>query len=138
MYFNLKIYKKLGAHHQYLSPQKNRLASIFIHNPILRNSFSEKPCLHLILNHCNAQFILTLPVREYITSERILYCRRLNCLKTTCPVIRWWLHDPALTGSRRCYKLFINYIMRLRFIPARRDPSFVISGSCLPGRNFHA
>ena len=39
---------------------------------------------------------------------------------------------PALPGSRQCYKLFINYILRLqvkRFIPVRRDPSFVQPGS---------
>ena len=35
-------------------------------------------------------------------------------------------------GTRQCYKLFINYILRLHvksFIPARRDPSFVLPGS---------
>ena len=35
-------------------------------------------------------------------------------------------------GSRQCYKLFINYIMRLHvkhFILAKRDPSFVQPGS---------
>ena len=46
---------------------------------------------------------------------------------------------PALPGSRQRYKLFINYILRLhvkRFIPARRDPSFVQPGSCLGGTKF--
>ena len=46
---------------------------------------------------------------------------------------------PALPGSRQRYKLFINYILRLhvkRFIPARRDPSFVQPGSCLTGTKF--
>ena len=39
---------------------------------------------------------------------------------------------PALRGSRQCYKLFINYMLRLhvkRFIPTRRDTSFVQPGS---------
>ena len=39
---------------------------------------------------------------------------------------------PALPGSGQCYKLFINHILRLhvkRFIPARRDSSFVQPGS---------
>ena len=44
-----------------------------------------------------------------------------------------------LAGSRQCYKLFINYILRLRvksFIPARRDPSFVLPGSRFTGTKF--
>ena len=39
---------------------------------------------------------------------------------------------PALPGSRQCYKVFINYILRLhvkRFILARRDLSFIQPGS---------
>ena len=39
---------------------------------------------------------------------------------------------PALSESRQCYKLFINCIMQWyvkRFIPGRRDPSFVQPGS---------
>ena len=43
---------------------------------------------------------------------------------------------PALPGSRQCYKLFINYILRLhvkRFIQARRDPFFVQPGSHFAG-----
>ena len=46
---------------------------------------------------------------------------------------------PALPGSRQCYKFFINYIFRLhvkRFIPARRDPSFVQPGSRFAGTKF--
>ena len=46
---------------------------------------------------------------------------------------------PALPGSRQCYKLFINYILRLHvklFIPARRDPSFVQPGSRFAGTEF--
>ena len=46
---------------------------------------------------------------------------------------------PVLTGSRQCYKLFINYILRLHvksFIPARRDPSFVLPGSRFAGTKF--
>ena len=46
---------------------------------------------------------------------------------------------PALPGSRQCYKFFINYILRLhvkRFIPARRDPSFVQPGSRFAGMKF--
>ena len=46
---------------------------------------------------------------------------------------------PALSGSQQCYKLFINYILRLhvkRFIPARRDPSFVQPGSRFAGTKF--
>ena len=42
-------------------------------------------------------------------------------------------------GSRQCYKLFINFILRLhvkRFIPARRDPSFVQPGSRFAGTKF--
>ena len=39
---------------------------------------------------------------------------------------------PTLPGSQQCYKLFIIYILRLhviRFVPARRDPTFVRPGS---------
>ena len=56
--------------------------------------------------------------------------------------VRWWSHDPGWSGwssvsphlePRQCYKLLINHILRLpnvkRFIPARRDPSFVRPGS---------
>ena len=46
---------------------------------------------------------------------------------------------PVLPGSWQCYKLFINYILRLhvkRFIPARRDPSFVQPGSRFAGTKF--
>ena len=46
---------------------------------------------------------------------------------------------PALPRSRQCYKLFINYILRLhakRFIPTRRDPSFVQPGSRFAGMKF--
>ena len=46
---------------------------------------------------------------------------------------------PTLPGSRQGYKLFINYILRLhvkRFIPARRDLSFVQPGSCFAGTKF--
>ena len=46
---------------------------------------------------------------------------------------------PALPGSRQCYKLLINYILRLhvkRFIPARRDPSLVQPGSRFAGTKF--
>ena len=45
----------------------------------------------------------------------------------------------ALPGSRQCYKLVINYILRLhvkRFIPARRYPSFVQPGSRFAGTKF--
>ena len=37
---------------------------------------------------------------------------------------------PVLPGSRQCYKFFINYILRLYvkiIIPARRDPSFILT-----------
>ena len=59
--------------------------------------------------------------------------------------IKFWLHDtmikfcPVLSGSRQCYKLLINYILRLyvkSFIPARRDPSFVMPGSRFAGMEF--
>ena len=46
---------------------------------------------------------------------------------------------PTLPGSQQCYKLLINYILRLhvkRFIPARQDPSFVQPGSCFAGMKF--
>ena len=46
---------------------------------------------------------------------------------------------PALPGSRQCYNLFVNYILRLhvkRFISARRDPSFVQPGSRFAGTKF--
>ena len=46
---------------------------------------------------------------------------------------------PVLPVSRQCYKLFINYILRLhvkRFISARRDPSFVQPGSHFAGMKF--
>ena len=39
--------------------------------------------------------------------------------------------------SRYYYKLFISYILRLHvksFILARRDPSFVLPGSCFAGK----
>ena len=45
----------------------------------------------------------------------------------------------ALPGSRQCYKLFINYILRLhvkRFIPARRNLSFIQPGSHFAGTKF--
>ena len=59
-------------------------------------------------------------------------------------VITWsWLARmkfcPALPGSRQCYKLFINYVLRLhvkRFISARLDPSFVHPGSRFAGTKF--
>ena len=38
---------------------------------------------------------------------------------------------PVLPGSQQCYKLFINYILRLHvksFILASRDPSFALPG----------
>ena len=46
---------------------------------------------------------------------------------------------PVLPGSRQCYKLFINYILRLHvkcFILARRDPSIVLPGSRFAGTKF--
>ena len=46
---------------------------------------------------------------------------------------------PALPGSRQCYKLFVNYILRLhvkRFIPVRRDHSFVQPVSRFAGKKF--
>ena len=46
---------------------------------------------------------------------------------------------PALPGSRQYYKLFINYILRLRvkrFITARWDPSFAQRGSRFAGTKF--
>ena len=49
------------------------------------------------------------------------------------------LHDPALPGSRQYCKLFINFFLRLHeksFIPARRDPSLVLPGSCFTGTKF--
>ena len=45
----------------------------------------------------------------------------------------------ALPGSRHCYKLYINYVLRLhikRFIPAKHDLSFVQPGSCFAGTKF--
>ena len=39
--------------------------------------------------------------------------------------------SPVLPGSRQCYKLFINYILRLHvksFILASRDASFALPG----------
>ena len=46
---------------------------------------------------------------------------------------------PVLQGSQHCYKVFINYILRLHvksFIPARLDPSFVLPGSRFSGTKF--
>ena len=46
----------------------------------------------------------------------------------------------VLPGSRQCYKLFINYILQLRvksFIPARKDPSFVLPGFHFAGTKFY-
>ena len=46
---------------------------------------------------------------------------------------------PVLSGSRQCYKFFINYILRLHvksFIPAGRDPSIVLPGSRFAGTKF--
>ena len=46
---------------------------------------------------------------------------------------------PALPGSRQSYKLFINHILQLRvkrFIPASRDPCFVLPGSRFAGTKF--
>ena len=43
---------------------------------------------------------------------------------------------PVQPGSRQCYKLFMNYTLRLHancVIPARRDPSSVLPGSCFVG-----
>ena len=45
---------------------------------------------------------------------------------------------PPLPGFRQCYKLFINYTLRLhvkRFILARRDHSFVQPGSLFARMN---
>ena len=45
----------------------------------------------------------------------------------------------VLPGSRQCLKLFINYILWLHvksFIPARREPSFVLPQSCFAGTKF--
>ena len=47
---------------------------------------------------------------------------------------------PTLPGSRQCYKLFINHILRLyvkSFIPARWDPFFVLPGSFFAGTKFY-
>ena len=46
----------------------------------------------------------------------------------------------VLPGSRQCYKLFINYILRLHvksYIPARQDPSFVLPGFHFTGTKFY-
>ena len=59
-------------------------------------------------------------------------------------VITWsWLAEvefcTVLLGSRKCYKLFINYILQLHvksFIPTNRDPFFVVPGSSLAGTKF--
>ena len=45
----------------------------------------------------------------------------------------------VLPGSRQCYKLFMNYALRLHvksFIPTWWDPSFVLSESCFAGTKF--
>ena len=46
---------------------------------------------------------------------------------------------PVLSGSRQCYKLFINYILGIHvksFIPAKRGPTFVLPGSRFAGTKF--
>ena len=46
---------------------------------------------------------------------------------------------PTLPGSRQYSKLFINFILWLHgksFIPARRDPAFVLPGSHFAGTKF--
>ena len=65
-----------------------------------------------------------------------------NCQKFISEVMITWSglarmkFCPASPWSRQCYKLSKNYILRLhvkRFIPARRDPSFVQPGSRFAG-----
>ena len=46
---------------------------------------------------------------------------------------------PVLPGSRQCYELFINYILRLHaknLVSARRDPSFELPGFHFAGTKF--
>ena len=60
-------------------------------------------------------------------------------------VVITWSRLPGMkfclvsSGSRPRYKVFKDYILRLHvksFIPARRDFSFVLPGSCFPGAKF--
>ena len=69
----------------------------------------------------------------------------LNLRKCVYQRLRWWLHDPVWPGWNPvpfCWdpgSIFINYILRLHvksFIPARRDPSFVLLESCFAEMKF--
>ena len=61
------------------------------------------------------------------------------------PIYRPWLvarmkFCSVLHGSRQCYKFFRNFVLRLHvksFIPARRNPFFVLPESRFAGTEFH-
>ena len=79
-------------------------------------------CFLSILLQCNLKCI-TLKVLYFTIS--------LTKVVITWSQLAGMKFCPILPGSHQYYKFFINYILRLYvkiFIPARRDPSFVLTG----------
>ena len=102
---------------------------------------NKEKLLRLYQELFNIQEIILYTFRTFILF--VVYCMLCpyNFFKIviTLPWLVGMNFCPVLPGSRTCYKLLINYILRLHvknFIPARWDHSFVLLGSRFAGIKF--